>query len=786
MRTLALTAFLLAACSGHSAPRSVPAPAPAPAPVAPPKAPAPPAEPPDPFVSMNLGFEDADGDKPKGWWVGDPADIALVTDVKHGGDRALRIRPTGGEFRAAAGRIDAKPYVGKHITLRGWIKTDATADGAALWLRVDGGEGAFDNMGDKKLTGTRPWTEASVEVDVPQGAEALIAGAMVIGRGTAWFDDLRITVSDVKPAGPIVIEGTVTDPAGAPVANAEVALIGASQDIMKHVKSDAGGRFHFDAKAGKWGFSAHRPGAGVGVFIDQKRYEADVRDLKLALGKDGGVTVRGKSVVKPAGETYLQISPFSQHDADLFAVPLAPDGTFQVVLPRGDKYTVSVLEGGVAAQESYDRKGDVVDVVLKLAQLGPPPAEVVAYIGKQAIPLVSAEAGKGLDDMAPIGKLVGNARIVALGEATHGTREFFQLKHRFLEYLVAKQGFTVFAIEANQPECRAINDYVLHGTGTAKEALKGIYFWTWNTEEVLAMIEWMRVWNADPAHKQKVQFTGFDMQTAVVAHATVTKLLEKVAPDQVKALTAPLAILGDARAITAVAKLPADEQKKLLDGLAAVSKAFEANRKAWTAATDAATYADARHDLRILEQATQMYIAGERSESFDIRDRSMAENVGWLLDQTKAKLVVWAHNGHIANTLVTFTNMGSHLRKRYKRDYVNFGFVFGEGSFQAIDFTTETRKLKEFTLGPAPESNASVAFSRTGKPLLVLDLRALPKRGPVHDWFSVAHPVRDTGAGFSSEKGMTYPQVLPDLYDAVIFVDKTTRARPLPGPKFPG
>jgi erythromycin esterase len=98
---------------------------------------------------------------------------------------------------------------------------------------------------------------------------------------------------------------------------------------------------------------------------------------------------------------------------------------------------------------------------------------------------------------------------------------------------------------------------------------------------------------------------------------------------------------------------------------------------------------------------------------------------------------------------------------------------------QAIDFTKPSRPLGEHTLGPAPAWNASAAFARTGKPLLVLDLRALPRRGAVRDWFAAPHPVRDTGAGFSGEKNMTHMHVLPKLYDAVIYVDKTTRARPL-------
>ena len=67
-----------------------------------------------------------------------------------------------------------------------------------------------------------------------------------------------------------------------------------------------------------------------------------------------------------------------------------------------------------------------------------------------------------------------------------------------------------------------------------------------------------------------------------------------------------------------------------------------------------------------------------------------------------------------------------------------------------------------------------------GRPLLVLDLRALPTVGPVHDWFTAPHPVREVGSGFYDEAGITTPAVLPALYDAVIFVERTTRARPLP------
>src|SRR6267143_5826196 len=82
-------------------------------------------------------------------------------------------------------------------------------------------------------------------------------------------------------------------------------------------------------------------------------------------------------------------------------------------------------------------------------------AAVEQWIRANAIPLKTVQAGNGFADMEPLTKIVGNARIVALGEATHGTREFFQLKHRMVEFLANQMGFTIFSIEANMPEaCR--------------------------------------------------------------------------------------------------------------------------------------------------------------------------------------------------------------------------------------------------------------------------------------------------------------------------------------------
>ena len=147
------------------------------------------------------------------------------------------------------------------------------------------------------------------------------------------------------------------------------------------------------------------------------------------------------------------------------------------------------------------------------------------WIRANAIRLSTTEAGRGFADMQALKPLIGNARIVSLGEATHGTREFFQLKHRMLEFLATEMGFTIFSIEANMPEAYRLNDYVLNGTGDPAELLRGMYFWTWNTEEVLEMIRWMRAFNA--SGRGHVQFTGFDMQTHTVALDIVQQFIRR-------------------------------------------------------------------------------------------------------------------------------------------------------------------------------------------------------------------------------------------------------------------
>lgn len=164
-----------------------------------------------------------------------------------------------------------------------------------------------------------------------------------------------------------------------------------------------------------------------------------------------------------------------------------------------------------------------------------PSTEELAWLKAHVIEVKSVNAGTGFDDLRPLKDLIGPARIVALGEGTHGTREFFQMKHRLVEYLATELAFTIFAIEANMPEAYRVNDFVRTGQGEPRQLLAGMYFWTWNTQEVLDLILWMRAFNE--SGRGRIEFTGFDMQTPDLAMQIAREYVARVEPAYAPSVT---------------------------------------------------------------------------------------------------------------------------------------------------------------------------------------------------------------------------------------------------------
>ena len=174
-------------------------------------------------------------------------------------------------------------------------------------------------------------------------------------------------------------------------------------------------------------------------------------------------------------------------------------------------------------------------------------AEIQTWLTGAARPLASLVAGSATDDLLPLGKALDGVRVVGLGEATHGTREFFQLKHRLFEYLVTSLGYSVLAMEASESGALAVDAYVRGGDGDAASVVAGLGFWTWRTEEVVALVEWMRSYNAGRPDSQQVGFAGIDPQKCSASLAAVREFLAESVPDRLEAFEEGFGSLADAQ-----------------------------------------------------------------------------------------------------------------------------------------------------------------------------------------------------------------------------------------------
>lgn len=409
----------------------------------------------------------------------------------------------------------------------------------------------------------------------------------------------------------------------------------------------------------------------------------------------------------------------------------------------------------------------------------PAPDEVVAWLKANAISLKSVQPGSGFDDMMPLKARLKDARVVAMGEATHGTREFFQFKHRMFEFLVEELGFTVFGMEANWPESLEVNAYVLEGKGDAREAVGRLAFAVWQTEEVLDLIRWMRQYNLDAAHTQKLKFYGFDMQAQRGAESNVLAYLRRVDPEYRAAAAQTFAVLGEYPNNQAYIDGPAEIRRRTAESLAAILRRFDERKPEYIARTGQSEWAMARQNMVVVKQAeAKMANPGEPGRAY--RDQAMAENVKWIMDQEPAgtKMMLWAHDNHIAGDAEAHPPMGAHLRRIFGEQVALCGFLFQQGSFRAIDMTTHAATI--YTVGPPPEGSLDATFAAAGVPLFAADLRHLPG-GKVADWFAAPHVSRQIGAGYSEATPGIWLQRTraARAFDVLIFVGKTTASRPL-------
>ncbi|MET8993404.1 erythromycin esterase family protein [Nonomuraea wenchangensis] len=426
--------------------------------------------------------------------------------------------------------------------------------------------------------------------------------------------------------------------------------------------------------------------------------------------------------------------------------------------------------------------------------------EIIRWLAGRAVPL---------DEPAPFRAALEGVRLAGLGEATHGSAEFFSLRRRLTELLVRELGFTIFAIEASAAAARAVDDHVRTGRGDARQVVAGLGFWTLDTAEMLAVVEWLREHNRTA--ERPVRFVGVDPQHPGAALRSLREHLGGAAEE----LLGPLDVLARSRwgrdeplgpEVEAAARRLAEHVAEHV-----ADHGPEHGLEPGLHGTDQASGAEAREAVRVVREAARVVrqAADLSCRPFThtdpeltlgaARDRYMAENASLLLAEPGAKVVLWAHNGHIGKGRIGgAATMGHHLAGAHGPAYYALGALFGSGEFRAVPKSRLRRRPWFLRFGaPSPEDRVTTRTFRVppaGTPLAVetrlaaacaadhvVDLRGGERPAAVAEWLAGTAHVRSFGAVAGRlTASLAFKPVVPgEEFDGLAFVHTATASTPL-------
>ncbi|POX36850.1 erythromycin esterase [Streptomyces sp. Ru73] len=415
----------------------------------------------------------------------------------------------------------------------------------------------------------------------------------------------------------------------------------------------------------------------------------------------------------------------------------------------------------------------------------PPPTTegpVLAELDQRARPLRTTAPYGELRDLRPLGRMVGDARVVGLGEATHNSHEFFTMKHRVLRYLVTEKGFRTFALEASWSTGRRLDAYLLTGRGDPRrimaEEFQDTYLW-WNNAEYLALIRWMRGYNVRHPH-DPLRFMGDDFGYAgPELYDTVTRYVARTRPDLLPRFTALYRGLRPTTSAGATMrdylKLPLADRK---ERAARTTRALRLlTRSATPAERRTERYAWTVQHATALDQTARGYAFDfddprQVAAAMRYRDRLMTDNVVWWQRRTGDKILLSAHDAHVAYETSDPANypkmQGAFLRDRLGAGYLSIGQTFDRGAFNASAPSGETRVVR---LGPARPGSNEHLLDRVRYRDFLVDLRTLPHAA--RSWLSTPRPTRSIGTAYPEPE---HAVALARWHDLVVHVHRVRAA----------
>jgi erythromycin esterase-like protein len=408
--------------------------------------------------------------------------------------------------------------------------------------------------------------------------------------------------------------------------------------------------------------------------------------------------------------------------------------------------------------------------------------------------------GGSAEDYDPLLELVGDARFVLLGEASHGTHEFYRERAQITKRLIREKGFNAVAIEADWPDAYRVNRYVRGRSDDAEtiDALAGFRrfpAWMWRNADVLDFVGWLRAHNDEGGLRaSKVGFYGLDLYSLHASMEAVLVYLDRVDPEAAERARTRYACFDlygeDTQAYGFASGLglgPSCEREVVTQLVELRRSAAEYALRDGRIAEDDYFYAE--QNARLVRDAEQYYRTMYRGEvsSWNLRDRHMAETletlVGYLGQRSGApKVVVWAHNSHLGDARATQMrdrgewNVGQLMRERHGREVVTIGFTTYDGTVTATsnwDAPAERKRVR-----PALAGSYESLFHGVGLGRFLLipgsDERVACLRSPRLERFIgvIYRPETERASHY-------YLANLPAQFDAVLHFDRTRAVEPL-------
>ncbi|MET7733635.1 erythromycin esterase family protein [Streptomyces sp. NPDC005402] len=404
-----------------------------------------------------------------------------------------------------------------------------------------------------------------------------------------------------------------------------------------------------------------------------------------------------------------------------------------------------------------------------------PAPSVVEALDRTAYPLRTVEPGGDTRDLRPLDRLIGDAEVVGVGEATHGSHDFFALKDRLFRHLVEEKGFRTFALEAPWSTGLRLDDYVVHGKGDPRrimrEEFQRDYLW-WNNTDYLRLVEWMRAYNVrhpgDPVRflGDDTAWTGPETYDAVVARVAAA---DPASGERLAGLYRGLRPTASTGAyIEGYLGRPYAERREMAE------RSGEALELVRRAGADDRTVQDATAIDRTARQyAFDFEEPGQIAAAMRYRDEAMAANVVWWQRHTGTKVLLSAHDAHIGYESYdpAYPKMqGAFLRDSLGPAYLNIGLTFDRGSFNATD--QDETAVRRWTVGPAAEGSNERVLDRVRYRDYALDLRTVGS--PARAWLRERRPTYRIGTAYPDGP---HDVALARTHDVLIHLHRVEAAR---------